>query len=62
MVLDLVARLDPAIRGDIEVFTLDTGRLPAETSAPGKNAWTTMAAPIRRSTRELKDLARRRTA
>jgi phosphoadenosine phosphosulfate reductase len=33
VVLDLLARLDPALRAAIEIFTLDTGRLPAETLA-----------------------------
>jgi phosphoadenosine phosphosulfate reductase len=33
VVLDLVARLAPPLRDGIEVFTLDTGRLPVETLA-----------------------------
>jgi len=33
VVLDLLSRLAPALREAIEIFTLDTGRLPAETLA-----------------------------
>ena len=47
VVLDLIARLDPALRDAIETFTLDTGRLPAETLALIDTARDRYGLPIR---------------